>query len=154
MTNSSVLIALPFIKKFERFRANAYRDSVNIATVGYGSTFLATGVPVKMTDTIMEPDALKLLFKSVEILSNRIEKHSVAFASLNNHQKAACLSLAYNVGVTAFLQSTLLKKIESGDLPGASLQFGRWNKAGGKVLVGLVSRREEERKMFNYTIGD
>ncbi|MBP8236036.1 MAG: lysozyme, partial [Rhizorhabdus sp.] len=51
------------------------------------------------------------------------------------------MSFAYNVGVGALRGSTLLRKLNAGDFAGAAEQFLVWNKAGGKVLAGLVKRR-------------
>ena len=60
----------------------------------------------------------------------------------------AMVSLAYNIGAGAFLKSTLLKKVNAGDFAGAGEQFLRWNKAGGKEVLGLTKRREREKQLF------
>ncbi len=67
---------------------------------------------------------------------------------LNEAQLGALVSFTYNVGVGAFKSSTLLKMLNAGDYVGASLQFARWNKAGGKVLKGLTNRRLAETALF------
>jgi lysozyme len=56
--------------------------------------------------------------------------------------------LTYNIGETAFKTSTLLAKLNKGDLNGAADQFAVWNKGGGQVLKGLVRRRAAERELF------
>ena len=58
------------------------------------------------------------------------------------------MSLTFNIGTIAFKNSTLLKKLNAGDRVGAADQFLVWNKAGGKVLQGLVNRRQAERAQF------
>jgi lysozyme len=151
MTHPSVVIALPFIQKWEGFSPKPYLDPVGILTIGYGTTLLSNGMPVKITDRIDKNEALKMLLKKLEFMHDRFAKYTPAFAALNNHQKAACFSLAYNIGDNAFLKSTLLKKVEAGDIDGASQQFLRWNKGGGKVIQGLVNRRADEQKLFNHT---
>lgn len=60
----------------------------------------------------------------------------------------AMVSFAYNVGVRAFSDSTLVKKHNAQDYIGASQEFARWNKAAGKVMLGLVRRRESERVRY------
>ena len=60
----------------------------------------------------------------------------------------AMVCLAYNIGLANFKSSTLLKLFNSGDHAGAALQFLRWNKAAGKVMLGLSRRRESERALF------
>lgn len=58
------------------------------------------------------------------------------------------VSLAFNIGTSAFATSTLLKKHLAGDYAGAAAQFARWNKAGGKVLAGLTKRRAAEAALY------
>ncbi len=67
---------------------------------------------------------------------------------LNQNQFDALVSLTYNIGSGAFNNSTLLKKLNKGDYQGAADQFLVWNKAGGKVMKGLVRRREAEQALF------
>ncbi|KRJ11905.1 lysozyme [Acinetobacter nosocomialis] len=63
-------------------------------------------------------------------------------------KRPGTVSLTYNIGSGAFKNSTLLKKLNKGDYQGAADQFLVWNKAGGKVMKGLVRRREAERALF------
>ena len=60
----------------------------------------------------------------------------------------AMVSLAYNIGLSAFGGSTLLRKHNAGDYAGAANEFLRWNRAGGRVMAGLTRRREAERRMY------
>ena len=71
---------------------------------------------------------------------------------LNQNQYDALVSLAYNIGVGAFLSSTLFKKLNTKDYKGAAEQFDRWNRAGGKVMRGLTNRRAKERKLFEKAL--
>jgi lysozyme len=64
------------------------------------------------------------------------------------HQAAACLSLAYNIGLANFRKSSVLRRYNNGDLKGAADAFAMWNKAGGQVMSGLTARRDDERVMF------
>ena len=138
---------LELIKDFEGFSSTSYLDVVNIPTIGWGNTYYENGTKVKMGDQISKTDALKLL----EVVANRDFADKI-FPSIkvkvSQRQFDAMVSLAYNIGTGAFLKSTLLKKVNAGDFAGASEEFLRWNKAGGKVVLGLTKRREREKQLF------
>lgn len=72
----------------------------------------------------------------------------IRIVPLSQNQFDALVSLVYNIGETAFSNSTLLKKLNAKDYQGAADQFPRWNKGGGQVLKGLVRRRADERDLF------
>ena len=63
------------------------------------------------------------------------------------NQRAAYTSFAYNVGVTAFCRSTLVKKHNLGDNWGACAELPKWVYGGTTILPGLVIRRKEERAL-------
>jgi hypothetical protein len=67
---------------------------------------------------------------------------------LNQNERDALISFAYNCGEGALARSTLLKKLNAGDRKGAAGQFKLWNKGGGRVLRGLVDRRAREATLF------
>ena len=138
---------LDLIKDFEGFSSSAYLDVVNIPTIGWGNTFYEDGTKVKLGDQISKTDALKLL----EVIANRDFADKI-FPSIKvkvtQSQFDAMVSLAYNIGAGAFLKSTLLKKVNAGDFAGAGEEFLRWNKAGGKEVLGLTRRREREKQLF------
>lgn len=73
---------------------------------------------------------------------------AVGAAATSQHQFDAMVSFAYNVGIGNLSSSTLLRLHKAGDFAGAQQQFGRWNKAGGKVLPGLVKRRAAEAALY------
>ena len=68
--------------------------------------------------------------------------------TLTQNQFDALVSFCYNVGQSNLLSSTLLKKLNNKDYKGASNEFLKWNKSGGKVLQGLANRRKDEREVF------
>ena len=138
---------LELIKDFEGFSANAYLCPAKIPTIGYGNTFYADGTKVKLGDQISKIDALKLL----EVIANRDFADKIfpyIKVKVTQNQFDAMVSLAYNIGTGSFLKSTLLKKVNVSDFIGASNEFLRWNKAGGKELLGLTKRREREKQLF------
>lgn len=67
---------------------------------------------------------------------------------LNQNQFDALVSFTYNLGCTSFKNSTLLKKVNLKDFEGAANEFKKWKYSNGKVLSGLVKRREAERELF------
>ena len=137
--------AIDLIKKFEGFRSKAYQDSVGVWTIGYGTTRI-NGEPVKAGMTITEDQALQLVQQEVNKLWSQIEQ--ISRVSLNQNQMNALVDFAYNLGFNALKTSTLMKMVNAGDFNGAANQFSRWVYAGGKVLPGLVKRREAEKQLF------
>ena len=88
-----------------------------------------------------------------EMLRRELAKHEAAVNRLVTVEMAqgqydALVSFSYNLGTGALAKSTLLKKLNAGDNPGACAEFAKWNKAGGKVLRGLTIRRAKEAAMF------
>ena len=135
------------VKEFEGLELRAYRDPVGIVTIGYGYTNRAGfGPGVKMGDVWTEEQAEDMLWQGLEVFANQIRPMFKREATPN--QFGAMLSLAYNIGTGAFGKSTCLKRFNAGDIEGAAEALTWFNKAGGKVLRGLVRRREAERALF------
>lgn len=130
------------IKSFEGLELKAYKDSVGVTTIGYGST----GSHVSMGMTITKEQAEQLLKKDLE----RFEKgvSDIVKVPLNQNQFDALVSFSFNLGLGNLKSSTLLKKLNASDYTGASREFERWNRAVGKVLNGLTRRRIAERDLF------
>jgi len=135
---------LDLIKSFEGFSAKAYPDPAhgwNVPTIGYGTT-----AGVKMGDTITKERAEELLREDVKRFEDQVLR--LVKVPLTQGQLDALVSFTYNLGAANLGNSTLLRLLNAGDYKGAAAQFDRWNKAGGKVLKGLVTRRAAERAMF------
>lgn len=142
--------AVQLAESFEGFSATPYRDPVGVWTIGYGATRDIYGKPVTastppvdkhMADRMMRRDLLHAL-RTVE---NDVQ------VELTDHERAALTDFVFNLGSGNFESSTLLKKLNAGDHEGAAEQLLRWNRAGGKVLAGLVRRRQAEREEFQKT---
>lgn len=140
---------LDLVKTFESFKPNAYYDrggKKGTLTVGYG--FTKHDIPNLNENFVMDkPAAEKML---PDLISNKygsVVTNSVK-VPLSDQQYSALASLAYNIGPTAFKNSTLVKKLNSGDVEGATAEFARWNKAGGKQVEGLTRRRAAEQALF------
>lgn len=138
---------LELIKEFESFSSVAYLCSAKKATIGYGNTFWEDGTPVKIGDQISKERAETLLKHVVDNFSVAVEVDIKIEVTQN--QFDAMVSLAYNIGLGAFRNSTLLRKVNVGDFIGASLEFPKWNRSGGKPLLGLTRRREREKLLFD-----
>ena len=128
------------IATHEGYRGEAYLDAAGIPTIGYGET-----AGVKMGDRITPERALVQLLTSTEKHADAIRQ--CIKVPLYQHEFDAYVSLSYNIGAGAFCRSTLVKKLNTGDYDGACEEIRRWNRAGGKVLPGLVKRRETEYRM-------
>ncbi|MDM2860707.1 lysozyme [Citrobacter sp. Cpo073] len=140
---------IALIKGFEGCRLTAYPDPGTGGapwTIGYGWTHPIDGKPVKPGMTIDQETADRLLKTGLVSYENDVLK--LVRVKLTKGQFDALVSFAYNVGSRALSTSTLLKKLNAGDIKGAADEFLHWNKAGGKVLNGLTRRREAERALF------
>ena len=135
------------IAKYEGFRSSPYLDAVGIPTIGFGNTFYPDNTKVKMTDKpITEEKARELLKDTIKGFEREVLK---VMKQVNQNQFDAVLSFVYNLGITNFKKSTLLKRInENPNDHDIAYQFSRWNKAGGKVLLGLTRRRKEEAELY------
>ncbi|MGJ0302440.1 lysozyme [Aliarcobacter cryaerophilus] len=144
-------MGLELIKEFEGFSANAYLCPAKIPTIGYGNTFYANGTKVKLGEQISKTDALELLEKVVnKDFADKI--FPLIKVKVSQNEFDAMVSLAYNIGVGNFSKSTLLKKVNANDFDGASFEFLKWNKSGGKELLGLTRRRKREHDLFKINL--
>ncbi|CAJ0916233.1 9141_t:CDS:2 [Entrophospora sp. SA101] len=124
---------------------NFYNDPVGIKTIGYGHACHVNNVDdIKPPITIAQGEAL--LRKDLVTFEKGIS--SLTNVSLTSNQFSALVSFAFNLGCNTYKKSTLRKKINEGDIEGASLEFGKYIYGGGKILPGLVRRREAERALF------
>ena len=137
-------LAVQLCKKFEGFSAKPYLCPAGVPTIGYGCTYYPNGKKVTQADKpITEPEALELLRHMLASFQTGVLFRCPDIGS--PALLAACTDLAYNIGLNAFGSSTIRKVInDGGHLPAIVEQFRRWNKGGGKVLQGLVNRREAE----------
>jgi GH24 family phage-related lysozyme (muramidase) len=139
---------LELIKSFEGLRLKAYKvtDSEKYFTIGYGHY----GSDVKEGMEISKKKAEELFEKDVQRFVDGVNE--LVKVPINQNQFDALVSFAYNVGLGALKKSTLLDLLNGKEYKGASEQFERWNKSGGKVLKGLVTRREKEQKLFDTSV--
>ncbi len=112
----------------------------DVPTLGFGTT-----EGVKPGDTTTVPEALSRALRDVRKSEGAVKQ--CVTVPLYPYEYDAYISLAYNIGASAFCGSTLVKKLNAGDYAGACAEISRWIYAGGKRLRGLVNRRAKERAL-------
>jgi len=141
-------VVLPLIAKWEGKRNEAYLDTIAdppIWTVCYGHTETARPGLV-----LSDRECLDLLKDEVAVYWMNLRP---AFTPTTRQTRlppardAAFTSLAYNVGVGGTSKSTAVRRLNAGNIAGACEAIGWWNKAGSRVIRGLVNRRAEETKL-------
>jgi len=133
------------IKMREGLELAAYPDPATGGapwTIGYGHT----GPDVKPAQRINEQTAEMLLIADLAKFEQGVAQ--AATVPLSQNQVDALVSFAYNVGLGNLKSSTLLRKLNAKDYQGAADEFLRWNRAAGKIMAGLVTRRAGERAQF------
>lgn len=140
MKPSSDAIAL--ITNFEGFRSKPYLCPAGKWTIGYGHTH---GVTPDMPEITMR-EAIDLLNDDLKSVAFAINSHVVGLITQSEFD--ALCSFVFNVGIGAFIRSTLLKKLNAGDVQGASEEFCRWIFSNGLEFEGLRRRREAEKMLF------
>ena len=124
-----------------------YKDSVGIPTIGIGSTYYEDGTKVKMTDkAITKERAIQLAKNVVKSFEEQVNKSILL--PMTQNQFDAMVLLCYNIGESGFAKSSVVKNFNAGNLQKAADSFLLWNKAGGRVVQGLVNRRKKERDLF------
>lgn len=145
---SNRVSAEKIIAQFEGLRLNAYKDTAGVWTIGYGTTKNPdTGDKIKQGDAITKAKALDWLKKDTAAFKAGVQK--LVKVPVNDNQLAALTSLAYNIGLTAFSRSTLLRYLNSNVAKEqVAAQFLRWNRSGGQIVRGLTIRRKLESDLF------
>ena len=133
---------LRLIAKEEGFSAYPYTDAKG-KSVGFGHFILPTD---QFSYPMDEETAYNLLRLDAKKASDTVDR--LVKVSLTQNQKDVLDSLTYNIGITAFADSTLLKVLNSGDYIGAAKQLSAWRKSNGQIDPVLVARRERDRKLF------
>lgn len=130
-------------KGFEQCRLTAYQDAVGVWTIGWGHTgpevcagLVWTQAQADLQLTIDEKNAVAAVNSLVQVI-------------LTQHEFDALVDLVFNIGGGNFQSSTLLTKLNTGDYAGAANEFDKWDHAAGRILAGLLKRRQEETNEFN-----
>lgn len=130
-----------FIREWEGCRLSAYQDGGGVWTIGVGHTAnVISGMRISMDEADM------LLATDLQE-AERAVNHAVQI-QLSPPQFDTLVSFTFNVGSSALCDSTLLKKLNAGDIQGAADEFPRWCHDNGHVVQGLLNRRHAERELF------
>lgn len=132
---------IELIKRFEGCRLEAYLDCVGVPTIGYGHI-----KDVQIGQTITQEQAEEFLKEDLDTVEQSIP--NLVKVSLTGNQFSALCSFCFNLGLHALAESTLLKKLNAGDIQGAANEFKKWDHAGGRANAGLLKRRLAERDLF------
>ncbi len=133
---------IDLIKRCEGFSLKPYRDVAGHLTIGYGHRIK----PGEILESVTPEQAEALLKDDLATAENGVNR--LVKADLSQNQFDALVSFCYNLGVTAFENSTLLRLLNRGDIDTAASQLSRWIYAGGKQQPGLIARRAAETTLF------
>ncbi|WP_306150757.1 lysozyme [Roseovarius sp. MMSF_3281] len=139
---ATLSVAVPLIAKWEGLRTTAYRDIVGVWTVCYGET-----KGVRPGDSYTKAECRAMLAREVAEYRDGLHEHFTPETKqhrLTPERDAAYVSLAYNVGIGGAGRSTATRRLNAGDIRGGCKAIGWWNKAGQRVVRGLVRRRADE----------
>ena len=138
------------IKEFEGLKLKPYLCSASVPTIGYGSTYYENGKKVKLTDAPITKERADDLF---EIVADDFAKRVLPLIKkpLTQNQFNSIVSFAFNLGVRALQNSTLLRLVNiNPNDANIAKEFLKWTKAGGVVVKGLTNRRIKESALY-YT---
>jgi lysozyme len=133
---------LTLTEQFEGCELTAYQDQVGVWTIGYGHT--GPGIAAGLTITQDQAEALLL---SDVAASSAYVNHVVSIV-LAQEEFDALVDFVFNLGRGAFAGSTLLRELNASNFAAAAAQFNAWDHAGGKVVAGLLRRRQAETDLF------
>lgn len=129
-------------KQFESCRLTAFKPTPSDPwTIGWGHT---NGVEENTTCSQAQAD--QWLLDDVSDAENAVNR--LVKIGLTQEEFDALVDFTFNCGVYAFEHSTMLAKLNDNDVEGASDEFEKWDMAGGKVIAGLLRRRDAERALF------
>lgn len=148
-TDEAVNIAAALCRRFEGFRAKPYICPAGYPTIGYGTVWKPDGTRVTMNDAPMSVELANEWLVS-ELRNNYMPGVLKASPRLiaTPRALAAMTDFAYNLGVARYRASTLRKRVNEGDWEGAKVELHKWIRGGGKVLPGLVRRRQAEAALL------
>ncbi|MFM7009581.1 MAG: lysozyme [Betaproteobacteria bacterium] len=148
-------LATELCRRFEGFRSKPYLCPAGVATIGYGSTYYPGGRKVTLQDEpVNEAKARAMLVHELlETYAPGVIRQcpvliTLAVSTSDWRKLNAIVDFAYNLGVGRLQTSTLKRKINSQDWPGAAEQLALWVRGGGRVLPGLVARRKAEAQLL------
>ena len=149
MIDLAVAVAAALARRFEGLYLRPYLCPAGVPTIGYGATYYENGTRVQLTDPpIMRERAEQLLLWMVRT------KYLPAVLRLcpgvdSADRLAVLIDFTFNLGAGNLRASNLRRRVNASDYDAVPGELRKWNKAGGRVLRGLVLRREAEIVVFN-----
>ena len=136
------------IKEFEGLKLKPYLCSAGVPTIGYGNTYYLDNTKVKLTDApISKQMAEILLQRTADVYALKVA--NLIKKPVTQNQFNALVSFAFNLGVRALQNSTLLRLVNiNPNDANIAKEFLKWNKAGGRVVQGLTNRRIKESALY------
>ena len=136
------------IMEFEGLSLVPYLCAAKVPTIAYGSTFYPSGKKVTLQDPPINLATAKWMLKeTANIFATQV--NLLVKTKLTQNQFNALVSFAFNLGSQALGKSTLLKKVNvNPNDPTIRNEFLKWNKSGGKELLGLTKRRTKEANLY------
>lgn len=146
--NHAVAVAAALCRRFEGLYLSPYLCPAGVPTIGYGATFYEDGTSVQLTDPpITRERAEALLQWHVRMVF--LPKVLLLCPDLDDSDRlAALIDFTFNLGAGNLKASTLRKKVNAGEWDKVPDELRKWVRAGGKVLTGLVKRREAECELI------
>ena len=139
---------ISLIKRYEGYKTTPYRCPAGLYTVGYGHV-IGNGLqlPDEWNRTFSLGEIDELLRTDLARFERGVLRYCTVY--ITQSQFDATVSFSFNLGLGVLQRSTLRQKLNRGDYDGASKEFLKYTRAGGKVLKGLVRRRQAEYNLFN-----
>jgi lysozyme len=147
--NQALILAADLCRFFEGFSSKPYICPAGYPTIGYGTVYKPDGSKVTMRDQPISRElANQWLMR--ELQHNYMAGVLKASPILIRNQSllAAITDFAYNLGVSRYRASTLKRRVDANDLLGVETELRKWVRGGGKVLPGLIKRRQAEIDLF------
>jgi len=144
ITDLALAVALALIRRFEGFRPRPYLCPAGVPSIGYGSTRYLDGRAVQLTDPPISREAAERLLL-VQVRRTYLPAVLALCPGVSDpNHLAALIDFAYNLGAGNLSASTLRRKVNANDWKAAAVEFLRWVRGGGRMLPGLVKRRQAE----------
>lgn len=136
--------AASLCRAFEGLRLQPYLCPAGVGTIGYGSTRYADGRPVSLGDPPLSREAADRLLRLTLARDYLPAVRQLCPGVDTPGRLAALVDFAYNCGTGNLKASTLRRKVNAEDWDAVPTELRKWTRGGGRVLPGLVRRREAE----------
>lgn len=144
----AIQIAEELCLRFEGCYLRPYLCPAGIATIGIGSTAYEDGTPVSLSDKPITRDRAITLLR-IRLMRDFLPGVRRLCPGIDSEERfAALLDFSYNVGLGSLRASTLRRRINAGRWNDVPKELRKWVKGGGRVLSGLVKRREAESDLI------